>query len=161
MTIPHIVRTANLNHLTHPIYYEVKNVTVREYVDLGKASDSPEKIGRQPRINDALLEAIDIHVTGIQASGEIGKADNSIMMTTIDAMVQGTGFEGYFTTEWCWRIVWNYYPETLVPTDMFDHEGCCEDWLKFKNINHWIDGAKHILLDLRFIKDKRCTFPGR
>ena len=42
LTIRHIVRTKNLTRLTHPIYYEVKNETVRKYIDLGKAGESPK-----------------------------------------------------------------------------------------------------------------------
>ena len=42
LTICHIVRTANLTQLTHPIYYEANNATVRKYVELGKAGESPK-----------------------------------------------------------------------------------------------------------------------
>ena len=94
LTIRHIVRTVNLTRLTHPIYYEVKNETVRKNVDLGKAGEPPEKRGWPPRIPDALLEACNIHVTGMQASVDISEANKSIMMDTIDSIVQGTGFEG-------------------------------------------------------------------
>ena len=94
LNIRHIVRTANLTRLTHSIYYEVKNATVGKHVDFGKAGESPEKRGRPPIIPDALLEASNIHVTGMQASGDIGEADKSIMMDTVDGMVQGTRFEG-------------------------------------------------------------------
>ena len=73
MTIHHIIRTANLTHLTHNIYHEVKNATVRKYADLGKDGESLEKRGRPPIITDAILEASNIHVTGMQAYGEIGK----------------------------------------------------------------------------------------
>ena len=67
LTIRHIVRTANPIPLTHPIYYEVNNVTVSKYVCLGKANESPEKIGRPPRVPDALMEASNLYVTRIQA----------------------------------------------------------------------------------------------
>ena len=75
LTIHHILTTANLNHLTHPIYYEGNNANVRKYVDLGKAGDYPEKRGRPPRIHDALLEAINLYVTRVQAFGEIGESE--------------------------------------------------------------------------------------
>ena len=142
LTIRHIVSNANLTQLMHPIYYEVKNVTVRKYFYLGKAGESPEKRGRPPRITDALLEASNLHVTRIQASGDIVKADESIMMAIIDDMVHGTGFEGSFTTYWCWLIVRNPYTDTLVHTEMFDHEDRREEWLTFKNIDQWIGDAK-------------------
>ena len=61
-------------------------------------------------------------MTGIQASSEISEADNSIMMTNIDAILRGTYFEGSFTIELCWSRVWHSYTETLVPTAIFDHE---------------------------------------
>ena len=98
LTICHIVRTVNLNRIALPRDYEVKNVTVRKYVDLGKSGESPEKRGGPPIIPDALLEEINIYVTKMQASGGIGEADKSIMMATIDAIVQGTEFEGSFST---------------------------------------------------------------
>ena len=41
-------------------------------------------------------------MTGMQASGDIGEADKSIIMATIYAMVQGTEFEGSFSTESSW-----------------------------------------------------------
>ena len=78
----------------HPICYEVNNATVRKYFYLGKAGESTKKRGRPLIIPYALLEASNLHVTGMQASGDISKADKSIIMATIDAMVQGTGFEG-------------------------------------------------------------------
>ena len=37
---------------------------------------------------------------------------------------------------------------------MFYHEYCCSDWLTFKNINQFIEGAKQILLDIGFIKGR-------
>ena len=74
-TIRHIVSTANLNHLTHTIYYEVNNATDRKYVGLGKYGESPDKRRQPHKIPDALLEARNIYVTGIQDSGGIGKSD--------------------------------------------------------------------------------------
>ena len=130
-----------------------------KYVELGKTVESPEKRVRPPRIPDALLVASNLHVTGMQASGDIGESDKSIMIATIDAMFQGTVYEGLFTTELCWRRFWHSYPETLVPTTMFDPEDCRTECLMFKNTNQWIDGAKQILLDIRFVKDDPCTFP--
>ena len=100
-------------------------------------------------------------MAGVQVSGDIGEADKLIMMATIDGMVQGTGSEGSFTTQWCSRRVWSSYPETHVPTVMFYHKDLHAGWLTFKDINQWIDGAKHILLDIRFLKDKPCTLLGR
>ena len=84
--IRHIVRIVNLTHFALPSDYEVKNATVRKYVDLGKASESPENRGWQPIIADALLEESNLHVTGMQASVDIGESDKSIMIATIDAM---------------------------------------------------------------------------
>ena len=75
-------------------------------------------------------------------------------MTTIDDMVQGTGFEGFFATQWCWRRFCHYYPENIVPTKNIYHEYCCSDRLTFKNINQFIEGAKQILLDIGFIKGR-------
>ena len=100
-------------------------------------------------------------MTGMKDSGDIYRADKSTMLASIDAMVHGTVFDGSFATEWCWSKGRNYYPETLVPTEMFDHKDHRAEWLTFKNINQWIDGAEHILLDLRFVKDEPCTFPGK
>ena len=34
-------------------------------------------------------------MTGMKESGDIGEADKSILVTTIDDMVQGTEFEGF------------------------------------------------------------------
>ena len=161
LTIRHIVRTANLTRLTNPIYYEVKNETVRKYIDLGKAGESPKNRGRPSIIPGAILDANNIHMTRMEDYGYNGKSYKSIMMATIDAMVQGTRFEGSFTTEWFWRRVRHYYLETLLPTAMFDHEDCRAEWLMFKNINQWIDGAKYILLDIRFVKYEPCTFPKK
>ena len=45
LTIRHVVGTANLNRLTHPIYYGMNNATASKYVDLGKSGESPEKRG--------------------------------------------------------------------------------------------------------------------
>ena len=111
-----------------------------------------------PIIPDALLESRSIHVTRIHASSEISEADNSIMMTNIDAILRGTYFEGSFTIEWCWSRVRNSYTETLVPTAIFDHEYSRSEWLTFNNNNQWIDGAKQILLDIRFVKDESYIF---
>ena len=98
MTIFHTVRTLNLTHLALPSKLEVQNATVRKYVYIGKCDESPKKRGRLPRITDTLLEASNIHVTGMQSSGDISKADKSIMMANIDAMVQGAAFDGSFIT---------------------------------------------------------------
>ena len=99
-------------------------------------------------------------MTGVQDSGGISEADKSIIMATVDAMVHGTVFEGLFATECCWRRFRHSYPETLVPTAMFDHEDRRTEWLTFNNTNQCIEGTKHILLDLMFVKDYPCTFPG-
>ena len=82
-------------------------------------------------------------------------------MPTIYSMVQGTVFEGSFTTEGCWRRFCHSYPETLVPTAIFDHRYRRAEWLTFKNTNQWIYSAKEILLDLRFVKDDPYTFIGK
>ena len=119
----------------HLIYYEVKNSTVRKYVELGKAGEYPKRKGRPPRITDAILEASNIHVAGMQTSSDIGKVDKSIMMDHIDAMVQGTVFNVSFTTEWCSHKVWNSYTKNLLPTAMLVHKYHCEEWMMFKNIN--------------------------
>ena len=87
-------------------------------------------------------------MTGVQASGDIGEAYKLIMMANIDAMVQGTVFEGSFTIEWCWCRYRHYYPETIVPTAMFDNEDHCAEWLTFKDINQCISGTKQILLSM-------------
>ena len=139
----------------------MKNATVRKYFDLGNFFESPKNRGRPPRILDELLEASNINVTRMQDSSDMGKSDNSTMMATIDVMVQGTGFESLFATEWCCSRVRRYYPETLVHTAMFDHKYRCTEWLTLNNTNHWIDGTKQILIDLRFVKGEPCTFPGK
>ena len=54
LTVCHIVRTGNLTQLKHPIYYEVKNATVRKYFDPGKSGESPDNRGQPPIIPDAL-----------------------------------------------------------------------------------------------------------
>ena len=81
-------------------------------------------------------------MTRNKASGDIGDSDKSIMIATIYTMVQGTEFEGLFTTDWCWHIFCNSYLETLVFTVISYHDDCRSEWLVFNNINQWIDGAK-------------------
>ena len=93
MSIRQIVKHVNENYLGDPGDYEVKNSTIRKYVDVGKAGVSPEKRGRPKKIPDILLTATNFHATGMQASGETGEADKPTMMATIDAMVEGTRFE--------------------------------------------------------------------
>ena len=110
----------------------MKNATVRKYVDLGKTGESPEKIGRPSIIPDAVLEARNLHVTRMQTSSDIDEADK-VIMSTIYAMVQRTIFEGSFTIDCCWSRFWHYYPETLVPAAMFDHEDLRSEWL---TLNH-------------------------
>ena len=53
LNVCHIIRTVNLNHLSLPSNNEVKNATVRKYIDLEKEGDSLKKRGRLPRIPDS------------------------------------------------------------------------------------------------------------
>ena len=87
----------------------------------------------------------------MQVSGE-SEASGPKMTATIIALVHKTKWEGKFDPDYAWRKTRIAHPEILNPVQAKNHEDRRVDWLSYKNINDWTDGAKKYLIELGMLK---------
>ena len=82
------------------------------------------------------------------------------MVAAIGAAIIDNKFEGQFSPLYVWEKLRRTFPESIVPKNRLTHEDRRAEWLTYQNVINWIDGFKKLLVDLGFVKDEPCIFPG-
>ena len=122
------------NHLlVSPGDRTIKHVSLTTQVAMGEFGVSPKKMGRPPKIPDALKKAAALQTVLLQVNGE-SEASKSKLMATSHALVMKTKWEGTFSHEYLFNAARAKYPEIMNPVTAKSHKDRRVDWLSYKNI---------------------------
>ena len=136
------------NHLlVSPGDRTIKHVSLTTQVAMGEFGVSPKKMGRPPKIPDALKKAAALQTVLLQVNGE-SEASKSKLMATSHALVMKTKWEGTFSHEYLFNAARAKYPEIMNPVTAKSHEDRRVDWLSYKNIMDWTNRARDYLINI-------------
>ena len=141
----------NSEQLSSPNDKKLSKSSVARHVDNGIIGMSPPVMGR-PRVTPtAMTDAMSLHASMIQVSGQ-GEASRLKMVGVAEALTVGIGKK--VDPDYLWRRTRHDHPETNLPVGAIDDEDRCVDWLTYKNLNDWTDAAKRELIALGMVKDE-------
>ena len=148
-----VAKKFNATMLNSPGDRQLTHDCLSKAVKDGLAGKSPPKRGRPLKIPVAVTQAMAVHGTMRQVSGD-GEASKQFLKATSEALVSGTEHEGTFNHEYAVRASRRRHPELLLPARAKNNEDRRVDWLTFKNINQWTDGVKKFLVGIGMLKDE-------
>ncbi len=146
-----VVDTVNDLYLDEEGDRKIKYQSVANYVTNKLQGKSPVKNGRSEVVPKQFTKALAIHATMQQVTAGGGEASGKGMREVIEAMTDGTEWEGKFDAKYAWRRTRSEHPELFIPAKAKNHEDRRMEWLTAQNINDWMDGAKDYLIKHNFV----------